>query len=66
MKGSLSDKPKLNTKRMIPYLLLLPAFVYYAIFWLAPVISGMVEVFTDVNGVLHCENFKLMLNSGFV
>jgi len=63
--GIYLTKPKLsNTKRMIPYLLLLPAFIYYAIFWLTPVISGMVEVFTDINGkITLLENFRLMLNS---
>ena len=52
------------SKKSIPYLLLLPAFIYYAVFWLTPVLSGMVEVFTDLNGNFTLtENFKLMLQS---
>lgn len=52
------------SKKSIPYLLLLPAFIYYAVFWVAPVFSGMVEVFTDVNGNFTLtENFRLMLQS---
>ena len=52
------------SKKSIPYLLLLPAFIYYTIFWLTPVCSGMVEVFTDLNGNFTLtENFKLVLNS---
>lgn len=51
-------------KKSIPYLLLLPAFIYYAVFWLAPVLAGMVEVFTDTNGNFTLtENFKLMFQS---
>ncbi len=51
-------------KKTIPYLLLLPAFIYYAVFWLAPVFAGVLEVFTDMNGSFTLtENFKLMLKS---
>ncbi|WP_243122203.1 carbohydrate ABC transporter permease [Clostridium thermarum] len=52
------------SKKSIPYLLLMPAFIYYAVFWLAPVLSGMVEVFTDMNGNFTLtENFKLMFKA---
>lgn len=52
------------SKKTIPYLLFMPAFIYYAVFWLTPVISGMVEVFTDANGNFTIlENFKLMFQS---
>ena len=57
VKGKLKPKPK-------PYLLLLPAFIYYTIFWLAPVLTGMAEVFTDLDGKFTLTgNFKLMLES---
>ncbi len=52
------------SKKSVPYLLLMPAFAFYAIFWLAPVISGMMEVFTDMDGNFTLiENFKLMFQS---
>ena len=55
---------KKNKNIAQPYLLLLPAFVYYAVFWLTPVISGMVEVFTDADGNFTLlDNFKLMFRS---
>lgn len=51
-------------KKTIPYLLLLPAFLYYVVFWLAPVLSGMAEVFTDSSGHFTLiENFRLMFES---
>lgn len=48
----------------MPYLLLLPVFIYYAVFWLAPVVSGIIEVFTDSSGRFTLfDNFDLMLQS---
>ncbi len=53
-----------QTKKIMPYLLLSPVFIYYAVFWLTPVISGMVEVFTNTDGEFTLlENFILMFQS---
>lgn len=56
-------KKRLISKKATPYILLLPVFIYYAIFWLYPVLSGVAEVFTDVNGHISLANFKLMFES---
>ena len=51
-------------KNVIPYLLLTPIFIFYAVFWLVPVLSSIKEVFTSMNGGFTLtENFKLMVNS---
>lgn len=51
-------------KKSVPYLLLVPAFLFYFIFWFLPVLSGAKEVFTDLNGNFTLlGNFKLMANS---
>lgn len=51
-------------RKYIPYLLLTPAFLFYIVFWLFPVLSGMKEVFTDLNGNFTLfGNFKLMIES---
>lgn len=48
----------------IPFLLMTPAFIYYAIFWLMPVIDGIFEVFTGIDGKFTLTgNFVLMGNS---
>ena len=58
-----SNRLKLN-RRSAPYLLMLPAFIYYAIFWLVPVGDGIIEVFTNMDGAFTLsENFKLMWES---
>lgn len=65
-KLSPNGKPRkriLNRKNT-PYLLMMPVFIYYAIFWLLPVINGIAEVFTDINGGFTLTgNFKMMLES---
>ena len=51
-------------KKLIPYFLLLPAFVFYILFWLTPVISGVRVVFTDLEGNFTLtENFIMMFES---
>lgn len=58
------DKKIRVPKEMLPYLLLAPIFVYYALFWLIPVLSGIKEVFTSMDGKFSLvSNFKLMFNS---
>lgn len=54
------------SRKSIPFLLLTPAFLFYIVFWLFPVLSGVKEVFTDLNGNFTLlGNFKLMAESEF-
>lgn len=51
-------------KEILPYLLLLPVFLYYAVFWMIPVLSGVKEVFTSLDGTFSLfSNFRLMASS---
>lgn len=57
-------KQSFINRRSIPYLLLVPAFLFYILFWVFPVFSGVKEVFTDLNGNFTLiGNFKLMAES---
>lgn len=59
-----TPKKTIISKKSIPYILLLPALLYYCVFWLWPVLAGMKEVFTDLDGNFTLlGNFKLMLGS---
>lgn len=59
----MQEKQK-HIKNIAPYCLLLPIFIYYAVFWLVPIISGVREVFTGMDGKFTLlENFKLMFQS---
>ena len=62
-----TTKKAIFSKKSIPYLLLLPAFLFYAGFWLLPVLSGVKEVFTDFDGNFTLlGNFKLMAQSDLI
>ena len=56
---------KLNIPRkVVPLLLMAPAFLYYAVFWLLPVADGIIEVFTGTGGAFTLTgNFILMAKS---
>ncbi len=44
-----------------PYLLLAPVFIFYALFWFAPVLTSIKEVFTAADGSFSLtENFRMM------
>ena len=50
---------KLGTKA-VPYLLVLPVALYYAAFWLRPVIASIIASFTDAAGHFTLGNFMLV------
>jgi len=48
-------------RKAIPFLLMTPAFIYYAVFWLMPIVDGIIEVFTGTDGKFTLTgNFILM------
>jgi multiple sugar transport system permease protein len=49
-------------KRATPYLLVLPVALYYAAFWLRPVITSVIASFTDAAGHFTLENFALVFH----
>ena len=58
------EKKRLISKTATPYILLAPVFIYYAVFWLYPVLAGVREVFVDMNGHFSLTaNFKMMAES---
>lgn len=58
------QKAKAIPKSTLPYLLLMPVFLYYIIFWAFPVLSGLKEVFTTLDGSFSLtSNFKLLMGS---
>lgn len=43
-----------------PYTLLVPALLFYLMFWLFPVLMSIVQSFTSVDGGFTLENYRLM------
>jgi multiple sugar transport system permease protein len=55
---------EISRRKIAPYLLMTPAFMYYVAFWLLPVLSGIAEVFTTSEGGFTLTgNFLLMWRS---
>jgi len=51
----------------VPYLLVMPVVLYYAAFWLRPVITSVIGGFTDASGNFTLQNFAMVFNeSNFV
>ncbi len=46
--------------RAVPYLLILPVALYYAAFWLRPVITAIIGSFTDASGNFTLQNFVMV------
>ena len=47
-------------KGVTPYLLVLPVVLYYAAFWLRPVLSSVIASFTSAAGQFTLDNFALV------
>ena len=48
--------------KAVPYILILPVAIYYAAFWLRPVITAVIGSFTDADGFFTLQNFVMVFN----
>ncbi|MCP4419807.1 MAG: sugar ABC transporter permease [Chloroflexi bacterium] len=48
--------------KAVPYLLIMPVVLYYAAFWLRPVLTSVVSSFTNVEGVFSLENYAMVFS----
>lgn len=63
-------------KKMVPYLLIAPVIIYYAIFWLFPVLNAILQSFKDLEGNFTLGNYiyifknpvfyEALLNTAFI
>ena len=47
-------------KSATPYLLVAPVIIYYAVFWLRPVVTLVIGSFTALEGGFTLENFGMV------
>ncbi len=47
-------------RKAVPYILILPIVIYYAAFWLRPVITAVIGSFTDADGLFTLQNFVMV------
>ncbi len=60
-----TTKPKSFRKiwgQATPYLLIFPVVIYYAVFWVRPVIAVIIGSFTDASGLFTLQNFVMVFN----
>ena len=60
-----TTKPKSFRKiwgQATPYLLILPVVIYYAVFWVRPVIAVIIGSFTDASGLFTLQNFVMVFS----
>lgn len=48
------------SKKAVPYLLILPVIVYYALFWLRPVLGTLIDSFRDASGAFTLGNYIMV------
>lgn len=65
LSSQLLDKKKSHIdKKYIPLLLLLPAALFYLIFWFVPVVLGLFESFTTASGEFTFQNYIYIFSEG--
>lgn len=50
-------------KKLAPYFLILPIFIYYVLFWLRPVLIVVRDSFLDLNGSFSFQNYLMIFQS---
>lgn len=61
----MNERERIKSKAA-PYLLLLPVFIYYTVFWLRPVCAVFWQAFTDSSGNPTLSNFLRILDQSDV
>ena len=56
------EKNRLISRQLLPYFLVIPALIFYALFWLRPVLQQFIDSFTGPEGQLTLENFRLVFS----
>ena len=61
----LSGTPRERFQKILPYLLIAPVILYYAVFWLYPVIQCVIGSFQDGDGNFTFQNFIDIFNDKY-
>jgi multiple sugar transport system permease protein len=62
--NELKKTPRKLNKKYLPVILLAPAFLFYILFWLLPVLMGFYESLTTDAGQFTFNNFRLIFMDG--
>jgi multiple sugar transport system permease protein len=50
------------SKQLLPYFLVIPALIFYVLFWLRPVLQQFIDSFTGPEGQLTLDNYRLVFS----
>lgn len=53
---------RLLSRQLLPYFLVIPALIFYALFWLRPVMQQFIDSFTNAAGQFTLDNYRLVFN----
>lgn len=60
-----ADRRKQNrllSRQLLPYFLVIPALIFYALFWLRPVMQQFIDSFTNAAGQFTLDNYRLVFS----
>ena len=49
-------------KQLLPYFLVIPALIFYVLFWLRPVLQQFIDSFTNEAGQFTLNNYRLVFS----
>jgi multiple sugar transport system permease protein len=55
-------RPRQLGQQLLPYLLVIPVFIYFLVFWVRPVVGQIVNSFTSVDGTFTLQNYALVFS----
>ena len=53
---------RLLSRQLLPYFLVIPALIFYALFWLRPVMQQFIDSFTNTADQFTLDNYRLVFN----
>jgi len=56
------NQNRLLSRQLLPYFLVIPALIFYALFWLRPVMQQFIDSFTNAAGQFTLDNYRLVFN----
>jgi multiple sugar transport system permease protein len=56
------EQRRIISRQLLPYFLVIPAFIFYVLFWIRPVLQLFIDSFIDTEGRLSLDNYRLVFS----
>jgi multiple sugar transport system permease protein len=57
-----AQQRRMLSRQLLPYFLVIPAFIFYVLFWFRPVLQQFIDSFTNAAGQFTLDNYRLVFN----